>query len=251
MISSRRRLGAGPRILLAAALIAAAAGCSHGRLYRIVPEEYPSKPDDYVVKLYVNKVKRPHREIAFVDSRALPDRSEVSQAKQLRQLQELAQEAGADAVHDVRAMTQKVRGMVMDEAVPFQAYKQGNYKLYFLRGVAIVYLPEALDSGAAPAAASQPPAPPVTSEPGAKDKSPAESQTDKQKQPIEAMPAAPIRMGASTDSAPPGAPAPAPEPSASPAPVPVTPPPTPAAPGDKISIPRQNTEEEEDSTKPQ
>lgn len=117
-------------------------GCSSTRVHRLVTETYPAKSPDYQVKLYINKVTRPHREIAFIDSRASTDRSETTQSEQLRQLQEKARALGADAVHDIRSMTHKARGVVVDERVPFQAYKQGRYELYFLRGIALVYLPE-------------------------------------------------------------------------------------------------------------
>jgi hypothetical protein len=117
-------------------------GCSSTRVHRLVPETYPAKSPDYQVKLYINKVTRPHREIAFIDSRASTDRSEATQSEQLRQLQQKARSLGADAVHDIRSMTHKVRGVVADERVPFQAYKQGRYELFFLRGIALVYLPE-------------------------------------------------------------------------------------------------------------
>lgn len=125
-------------------------GCSSTRVHRLVPETYSAKSPDYQVKLYINKVTRPHREIAFIDSRASTDRSEATQSEQLRQLQDKARSLGADAVHDIRSMTHKARGVVVDERVPFQAYKQGRYELFFLRGIALVYLPESEEVSSAP-----------------------------------------------------------------------------------------------------
>lgn len=108
-------------------------------MVRLTEEKLPAKPKDTQIKLYVYKVQRPHREIAFIDSQPLPDRSEQSQEKQLLQIREAARKLGADAVHDIQSMTERVQGMVTDQRVPFRAYKQGQYKLYFIRGTAIVY----------------------------------------------------------------------------------------------------------------
>jgi uncharacterized protein YbjQ (UPF0145 family) len=132
------------RCLLAAALaalgVAFAAGCSGVRVIPLA-DDMPRqpKPDSFEVRLFVNKVLTSHREIAIIESEALPDMSDESKAAQLRQIQDEARRLGADAVHDMRQLKQRVQGMVVDRNVPFRAYKQGRYDLYFWRGTAIVY----------------------------------------------------------------------------------------------------------------
>jgi hypothetical protein len=114
-------------------------GCASARIQRLTDERFPARPKDATVRLYINKVQQPHREIAFIDSHAVAERTEANREKQLLEIREAARKLGADAVHDIRPLTLRVQGLIPDKQVPFKAFKQGRQKLYFMRGVAIVY----------------------------------------------------------------------------------------------------------------
>lgn len=115
-------------------------GCSASQIHPLTDKKFPAKPATEEIDLYMGKVERPHIEIAIVDSRSLPGREDKDKQLQLNDLKHLARKLGADAVHDIRLLHKKARGMVIDERVPFPAWKQGEYKLYFLRGTAIKFL---------------------------------------------------------------------------------------------------------------
>lgn len=116
------------------------AGCSATHVYRISQEKFPPKPPGAEIELYIGKVKRPHKEIAVIDSRSLGSKDDEAKKQQLDDLKEIARKLGADAVHNIRLLRKRARGMVPDERVPFPAWKQGEYNLFFLRGEAIKFI---------------------------------------------------------------------------------------------------------------
>jgi len=126
-------------LLIIAGLVLA--GCSATHVYRISQEKFSPKPSDAEIELYIGKVKRPHTEIAIIDSRSSASKDDAVKKLQLDDLKRVARSLGADAVHNIRLLKKEARGMVMDERVPFPAWKQGEYNLYFLRGEAIKFLP--------------------------------------------------------------------------------------------------------------
>ncbi|GEM_PF-545431 len=160
-----KKWGAGVLLVPAFACLLAA-GCGSVRITPISGDHLVPKPSGFEVKLFENKVQQPHREIAWIDSRALPDPSPEQKELQLRQIQDAARKLGADAVHDMRPLDLRVKGIVMDERVPFNAFKQGEYTLRFWRGTAIVYqtAAEASAAGATGAAQLLAPASPAPSD---------------------------------------------------------------------------------------
>jgi len=132
----------------------ALAGSSATRIHPLVEERIAAKPRDFEVRLFIRKVEEPFREIAIIDSPPLPSRDEQAREKSLRAIQRAARRLGADAVHDMRPLKLRVRGMVVDERVPFRAYQQGEYELYFWRGTAILYTTPQDSASAAPGAPS-------------------------------------------------------------------------------------------------
>ena len=128
--------------LTAALLLAAATGCETSRVHRLTPEVFPPTASEESIKLFVNQVRRPHIRIAHIQSTADISRDPEVRRAQLEQLRAEARALGADAVMDIQQLQNRVRGMVIDERVPFRAYRQGNYELYFLRGTAIRFVDE-------------------------------------------------------------------------------------------------------------
>lgn len=126
--------------LLQIGLLVLLVGCSASQIHPLTDKKFPAKPATEEIDLYMGKVERPHFEIAIIDSRSLPGREDKDKQLQLNDLKRMARKLGADAVHDIRLLHKKARGMVIDERVPFPAWKQGEYKLYFLRGTAIKFI---------------------------------------------------------------------------------------------------------------
>lgn len=127
-------------VVLLVALVAV--GCAARRRYMLTTERFAPTPASQEVKLYVNEVRRPHIKIAIVQSFADPEPDAERKRKMLEALTSEARRLGADAVMNVRQLKNQVRGAVVDEAVPFQSYKQGRYDMYFMRGTAIRFVDE-------------------------------------------------------------------------------------------------------------
>lgn len=115
------------------------AGCGGPRSLHLTEDRYPPRPEGYPVDVFVGEVEQSHRTIARIDTTGRPADDEPSRLAQLEELKARAREVGADAVHEVRLLTKRVRGLTTDERTPFRAWKQGEYPLYFMRGEAIVY----------------------------------------------------------------------------------------------------------------
>lgn len=127
-------------LLLLALLVAA--GCSNRRTYRLTSEKFPPTPADQEVRLFVNEVREPHVKIAMVQTFSSRSRENDVVRDQLQELNDRARALGADAVVNVRVLRNRVDGYVVDERVPFRAYRQGRNELYFLRGTAIRFIDE-------------------------------------------------------------------------------------------------------------
>jgi len=125
-----------------------AAGCSTTKVKYLTEERYSPTPAEEKISLYVNEVERPHVKIAYVQSTGAANKETETVREQLRDLREKAREAGADAVVNVQQLSDKIRGYVRDEKVPFRAYEQGTAQRYFLRGTAIRFVenPELADA---------------------------------------------------------------------------------------------------------
>ena len=115
------------------------AGCNTSSVRRLVWEEYPEKPTFAMVELYVGKIERASKPIAIMNSKFYTDQTRESKAEMLAELRRMAGRMGADAVVNIRLLPKKFEGMVMDDKVPFPAWKPGDYSAYFMRGTAIVF----------------------------------------------------------------------------------------------------------------
>ncbi len=128
--------------LLLTILAVVLSGCSNRRYFYLATEEWPPTPPDQEIRLYVNPLVRPHVEVAHVQSFKDTETDSETRRRQLAQMRETARSLGADAIMDIRQMEGEVRGLVIDEMVPFRAYRQGRYPLYFLRGTAVRFAEE-------------------------------------------------------------------------------------------------------------
>ena len=132
------------------------AGCTATPMQRLTTLRFQPTPKDQPVKLYNSDVTEPHIKLAQIQSFADSSRDTETKRAQLLDLTERARRIGADAVVNVRQLENRVRGMVVDEKVPFRSYQQGRYEMYFLRGVAIRYTdPASADASLNPTAETQ------------------------------------------------------------------------------------------------
>ncbi|GAB4319078.1 MAG: hypothetical protein Kow0059_12810 [Candidatus Sumerlaeia bacterium] len=132
-----------PGVLILSALVLI--GCGRGQVHFIgtppsVPYYQRLNPEQ--VELFVGTVAREHTELAWLDSPAVADQTPEAAQEQLMALQKMAARIGAHAVHKIETKRIVAKGFVVDERVPFPAWKQGRYELKFLRGVAIRYTDE-------------------------------------------------------------------------------------------------------------
>jgi hypothetical protein len=125
-------------VALAIALLGSVA-CHTSSIKRLTTTHFPPKSNSAPIELYVGTVSRPHTALAIIQSKSDAKKDEKTKAGQLEELKRLARKLGADAVQEIRLLTKKAQGYVVDERVPFAAWKQGKYNLYFLRGTAIRY----------------------------------------------------------------------------------------------------------------
>jgi len=130
-------------ITILLAMLLTLAGCSATQIHRLTDEKFTPKPPGTEIDIYIGELKRPYREIAVLDSRCSGTKDSEIKEQQLEDIKRLARKVGADAVHNVRLLTKNARGMVPDQRVPFPAFKQGRYKLYFIRGDAITFVDDA------------------------------------------------------------------------------------------------------------
>jgi hypothetical protein len=118
-------------------------------MLRLDEGEFRRRPSNYPIDIFVGRVIESHREIAIVDSTAYPTDDEATRVRQLDELRVRARKLGGDAIHDVRILTKNIKGYTIDERTPFPVLKQGEYPLYFVRGVVVAYesgLPGAVSS---------------------------------------------------------------------------------------------------------
>lgn len=143
------RKSSGAAVALAITLLACLA-CHTPSLKRLTTTHFPPKPKSAPIDLYVGTVSRHHIEVAIIQSRSYSSKDEKTKAGQLEELKRLARKLGADAVQEIRLLTKRAQGYVIDDRVPFPAWKQGKYNLYFLRGTAIRYTENSPAAGETP-----------------------------------------------------------------------------------------------------
>ena len=143
------RKSSGPAVALAITLLASLA-CHTPSLKRLTTIHFPPKPKSAPIDLYVGTVSQHHIEVAIIQSRSYASKDENTKARQLEELKRLARKLGADAVQEIRLLTKRAQGYAIDDRVPFPAWKQGKYNLYFLRGTAIRYTENSPAAGDTP-----------------------------------------------------------------------------------------------------
>ena len=89
------------------------------------------------VDIYVGPIDQPNEPIAIIESKSYSFMDESVKRRQIDQLRSKARALGADMIEQVRLLPKYRYGYVTDERVPFQAWKQGRVKKYFMRGVAV------------------------------------------------------------------------------------------------------------------
>jgi len=129
--------------------------CNRPYVHRVVWDKYPPRDKNAPVEMFVGRVARPHTIIAVLQSHYSSDQTDESKAQMLAQIKKLALRVGADAVMDVRMVPKRFEGMIMDDKVPFPAWKPGDYQAFAMRGTAIIYD----DIPSSPSPESIPPAP--------------------------------------------------------------------------------------------
>jgi len=123
-------------ILTIAASMGAAA-CGRTQVHSLTEQTFApkSRPED--VRLFLGKLDRPSVAIAKIDSTLDQSDSVGAKRAMLADLRTRAAKLGADAVVDIRLLKEKRHGFMADPTVPFKAWQQGDYDLYFLRGTAV------------------------------------------------------------------------------------------------------------------
>ena len=119
-------------VLALAALVAV--GCTGPRTKRLSKAKYEKVPKDQDIEVYVSDAGG--EKLAVIESDAFAYVDEAVKRRQLDQLTAKARSLGGNAVEHVRILTKEVQGYTPDERVPFTAWKQGRYELYFMRAEA-------------------------------------------------------------------------------------------------------------------
>lgn len=134
-----------------------AAGCGGPQVKRLSEERLKALARDARVDVYVGEVKVPHKDVALIESNTSTFVDDGVKLEQIEQLRKSARRLGANSIQNVHILTKHVRGATIDEFVPFAAWQQGQYELYFMRGEAI-FVPEAqaTSAGVAPSSLDQP-----------------------------------------------------------------------------------------------
>ncbi|MCL5271315.1 MAG: hypothetical protein M1457_12375 [bacterium] len=126
-----------PAALLGAALaMLIVAGCGGARMKHLSDQQYARLAADDKVDVYVGSLDLPSQPVAVIESDAYAYVDDAVRQRQIDQLKSRARALGANTIQDVRILAKHVRGYTADERVPFAAWKQGQYELYFMRGTA-------------------------------------------------------------------------------------------------------------------
>jgi hypothetical protein len=113
------------------------AGCAGPRTTVLTDHHYSRLHQGEPVTVYLEKIDSPYEEIAFIESEAYPYIDDDVKLRQLDQLRDVARSLGANVIQEVRILPRNINGYIIDEAVPFTSWKQGECQLYFMRGKAV------------------------------------------------------------------------------------------------------------------
>ncbi len=119
---------------LAVLIVLVAAACAGPRT-KWLTEEHPAPlPPGTHVDVYVGTLSPPFQPIAIIETDAVAEETDATRDAQLEELRNKARRVGANAIQNVEILKKRIKGMTPDEKVPFKAWKQGQYNLYFMRG---------------------------------------------------------------------------------------------------------------------
>jgi hypothetical protein len=136
-IEQGRTIRAGLMLLAVGAMLAAMTGCGGPRMKMISDQHFKRLAADERVDVYVGKIEPPFTEIAIIDSQAFPYVDDAIKLRMIDDLKRRARRLGANTLDDVRILAKDINGFTVDERVPFTAWKQGAYSLYFMRATAL------------------------------------------------------------------------------------------------------------------
>ncbi|MEQ8820560.1 MAG: hypothetical protein RLY93_09960 [Sumerlaeia bacterium] len=144
-----------PLIPVLAVALTQSVGCTNTKVHRLTTERFEPAANPESVRLFIGPVNRPHTRIAYVNSDTEDMPTVVEKRAQLKELQARAAKLGADAVVEIELLQEEHKGFVPDPAVPFKAWRQGEYELAFLRGTAIKFRDDATTATLAEAVAQE------------------------------------------------------------------------------------------------
>jgi hypothetical protein len=103
----------------------------------ISDQQFQRLPADERVDVYVGEIEPPFTEVAIIDSEAFPYVDDAIKLRMIDDLKRRARRLGANTLHEARILAKDINGFTVDEKVPFTAWKQGAYSLYFMRATAL------------------------------------------------------------------------------------------------------------------
>ena len=119
------------------ALLTVASGCAGPRMKLLGDEKHERLAADEPVDIFVGELPDVIDDVGIIDSRSYPYVDDDVKLRQIEELRAKARRLGANAVQDVRILAKVVKGYVLDEHTPFTSWKQGEYEVYFMRGLAV------------------------------------------------------------------------------------------------------------------
>lgn len=122
---------------MAVLMVLVVASCAGPRTKWLIPEHPAPLPPNAHVDVYVGTIEPPFQSIAIVETDAVAVETDQARDAQLEELRKKARAVGANAIQNVEILKKRIKGMTPDEKVPFKAWKQGRYNLFFMRGTAI------------------------------------------------------------------------------------------------------------------
>lgn len=120
-----------------AALALLAAACGGPQMKMLADRRYKALDSGAKVEVYLGEIKPPYQEVAIIESTTSPYEDAAVKKAQLGDLKTKARKLGANAVQNIHILAKRVKGYTIDERVPFTAWQQGQFDLYFMRGIAI------------------------------------------------------------------------------------------------------------------
>lgn len=120
-----------------AALVLLAAACGGPQMKMLADRRYKALEPGAKVEVYIGEIKPPYQEVAIIESDTSAYEDAAVKKNQLNELKVKARKLGANAVQNVHILAKRVKGYTIDERVPFTAWQQGQYDLYYMRGIAI------------------------------------------------------------------------------------------------------------------